>query len=228
MSSDHPSNRLPGEERRKQIIEAAIDLFSRKGFKGTTTKEIAQAVGVTEAIIFRHFATKEALYTAIIDHRLQCANESGWFAEFEALMEGDDDEGLFRRLAEAIIAITRDDVKFERLMLYAALEGNEMAVLYKQRLALPFIEKLQAFIKRRQQAGALMNAHPHVLIGALVGMAAHYAQHRYLWPCHKNEGMELSDEEAVDSFTRILMEGARLRTANAGSSAKGSHSKGKS
>jgi TetR/AcrR family transcriptional regulator len=34
-------------------------LFSKKGFRGTTTKEIAQAAGVSEAIIFRHFETKE-------------------------------------------------------------------------------------------------------------------------------------------------------------------------
>ena len=44
-------------------------LFSERGFRGTTTKEIAQAAGVSEAIIFRHFATKEDLYTAIIDHK---------------------------------------------------------------------------------------------------------------------------------------------------------------
>ncbi|HXF04417.1 MAG TPA: helix-turn-helix domain-containing protein, partial [Blastocatellia bacterium] len=45
--------RLSAADRRLQIVRTAMDLFARKGFDGTTTKEIAQASGVTEAIIFR-------------------------------------------------------------------------------------------------------------------------------------------------------------------------------
>ena len=44
--------RLKGEERRRVIIEAALTLFSQKGFRGTTTKEIAQAAGCSEATLF--------------------------------------------------------------------------------------------------------------------------------------------------------------------------------
>ena len=59
--------RLSGEERRQQIVEAAIDLFSRKGFRGTTTREIAEVAGISEAMIFKHFTTKQELYSAIIE-----------------------------------------------------------------------------------------------------------------------------------------------------------------
>src|SRR5215207_2645801 len=68
----HPqpaAGRMCADERRLQIAEVAMRLFSERGFRGTTTKEIAQAAGVSEAIIFRHFATKEELYTAIIDYK---------------------------------------------------------------------------------------------------------------------------------------------------------------
>src|SRR5829696_247868 len=61
--------RMCADERRLQIAEVAMRLSSERGFRGTTTKEIAQAAGVSEAIIFRHFATKEELYTAIIDYK---------------------------------------------------------------------------------------------------------------------------------------------------------------
>ena len=60
--------RLPASDRRRQLVETALDFFSRKGFGGTTTKEIAAAAGVTEAIIFRHFPTKSDLYNAVLDH----------------------------------------------------------------------------------------------------------------------------------------------------------------
>jgi len=67
------SARMAGEERRLQILAVAVSLFSQKGFRGTTTKEIAQAAGVSEAMVFRHFATKQELYSAILDHKA-CAS----------------------------------------------------------------------------------------------------------------------------------------------------------
>src|ERR1700681_2661655 len=61
--------RMAGDERRMQILGCAVRLFSQRGFRGTTTKEIAQAAGISEAMVFRHFATKEELYSAILDHK---------------------------------------------------------------------------------------------------------------------------------------------------------------
>ena len=61
------TERLKAAERREQIVQAAIELFSRKGFRGTTTREIAEAVGISEAALFKYFATKEDLYSAIIE-----------------------------------------------------------------------------------------------------------------------------------------------------------------
>jgi TetR/AcrR family transcriptional regulator len=61
-----PSNRMSATDRKQQLLETALDLFSRKGFEGTTTKELACAAGVAEAVIFRHFASKQALYTAAL------------------------------------------------------------------------------------------------------------------------------------------------------------------
>jgi AcrR family transcriptional regulator len=58
--------RLDSEERRRAIIEAALPLFARKGFAGTTTKEIAEQARVSEALVFKHFPSKQALYQAIM------------------------------------------------------------------------------------------------------------------------------------------------------------------
>ncbi len=61
--------RMAGEERRLQILRVAMRLFAERGFRGTTTKEIAHAAGVSEAMVFRHFATKDELYDAILDQK---------------------------------------------------------------------------------------------------------------------------------------------------------------
>jgi AcrR family transcriptional regulator len=59
------SSKLPGEERRQAIIRAVRKVFAEKGFHGTTTRELADSAGVSEALLFKHFPNKEALYAAM-------------------------------------------------------------------------------------------------------------------------------------------------------------------
>src|SRR5437879_5540392 len=66
--------KLSCEERRAAIIKAVRRVFAEKGFHGTTTRELAQAAGVSEALLFKHFPNKEALYAAMM---LACKSEKG-------------------------------------------------------------------------------------------------------------------------------------------------------
>ena len=59
--------RLPAAERRQALIETAIRVFSDGSYRGTTTAEIARAAGVSEPILYRHFASKRDLYLAALD-----------------------------------------------------------------------------------------------------------------------------------------------------------------
>lgn len=58
--------RLSRDSRRQQILDSALPLFARHGFAGTTTKRIADAAGISEALLFKHFPTKSAVYAAIL------------------------------------------------------------------------------------------------------------------------------------------------------------------
>lgn len=71
-----PRLRLDSEARRRGIVEAALPLFARNGFDGTTTKEIAEAAAVSEALLFKHFPTKAALYGAIQDFGCRIKEEA--------------------------------------------------------------------------------------------------------------------------------------------------------
>ncbi len=59
--------RLPAAQRRQQLLETAAQLFAKRGYAGATTAELARAAGVTEPIIYRHFASKRDLFIALID-----------------------------------------------------------------------------------------------------------------------------------------------------------------
>src|SRR5208282_1171629 len=73
--------KLSSDDRRAAIIKAVRRVFAEKGFDGTTTRELADAAGVSEALLFKHFPNKEALFTAMKE---SCCNEQ--------------DVGLFERL----------------------------------------------------------------------------------------------------------------------------------
>lgn len=56
---------MSAEERRASIIAAVMPVFAKKGFAGTTTKDLAQAANISEALLYRHFPSKESLYEHI-------------------------------------------------------------------------------------------------------------------------------------------------------------------
>jgi TetR/AcrR family transcriptional regulator, transcriptional repressor of aconitase len=60
------TSRLDSDERRKAIVAAALPLFARNGFAGTTTRELAEAANISEALLFRHFPSKKQLYAEIL------------------------------------------------------------------------------------------------------------------------------------------------------------------
>jgi TetR/AcrR family transcriptional regulator len=200
------NTRMSATDRRAQLIDVAIDLFSKKGFGGTTTREIAAAAGVTEAIIFRHFATKQDLYKAILDTKCGTAEGETWFSDLRQSMERNDDEGVFRTLLTAIIEFKRKDPRFERLMLHAVLEGNELAMMHHKQFAVPIGAQLFEYVERRQKAGAIRNVDPKAVIFAVAGIAQFYSNQKYL---HQTGEIPLSDEAVIETFLSILMKGIR-------------------
>src|SRR5438067_11074192 len=61
------TTRLPAAERRQALVDTALPVFAEGSFRGTTTAEIAREAGVSEPILYRHFASKRDLYLACID-----------------------------------------------------------------------------------------------------------------------------------------------------------------
>lgn len=197
---------MSGEDRRRQLLEVAIDLFSKKGFGGTTTREIAAAAGVTEAIIFRHFATKQDLYMAILEYRGSATGMEQWVAEAEFFMNAADDEGLFRLIVTKILETYRADSRFERLMIHAALEGHELAVMYHNQMTRGVGMRVKEYIRGRQAAGALLQCDPSTVLCAVAGGAQFFAMQKYMYQLNEDK---LSDEQMINDFVRILMLGVR-------------------
>ena len=130
--------RLTKDERRRQIVETAIQVFADTGFRGTTTKRIAAAAGVSEATVYLHFRSKEELYHAILEEAIKAQEPL-----LQELGAGSDiplDEAL-RRAANATFRRGRRDKDMLRLLFYSALEEHSLGKkLFRQQMRGPFRE----------------------------------------------------------------------------------------
>jgi AcrR family transcriptional regulator len=92
-----PESRLEGDARRAQIVEVARGLFAAGGYRATTTRQLARAAGVSDALMYRHFESKDDVLRAVIDQGL-----AGFAAMREAASAGRD-----RPLAERLTILGR-------------------------------------------------------------------------------------------------------------------------
>ncbi len=199
--------RMSGVDRRGQIIQVAIQLFSKRGFGGTTTKQIAEAAGVSEAIIFRHFARKRDLYNAILDHKFQEAGRDALLEELQRLADRREDQLIFRSVVKWILEAQRNDPAFHRLILYSGLEGHEFSKILHSR-GLPFRTFLRDYIIKRQSEGAFREFDPELLILCVFAMPAHFNMLTRLFGF---DVVAVSDEEATETFSQIMLAGIQKK-----------------
>jgi AcrR family transcriptional regulator len=196
--------RLTGEERRRVIVEAAVALFSQKGFRGTTTKEIAEAAGCSEATIFKHFATKDELYSAILEAKSRIEETLAKAARAAARK---DDAGVFRAVGVESLTRTEQDPSLMRLLLFSALEGHELSQLFFESKVRRLHEFLSDYIDGRIADGAFRPVDPILAARGFVGMVAHYLLIHEIFGVKRRAG--LLPEHVVDTFVTLFLEGIR-------------------
>jgi len=86
--------RMKKEDRRKQILEAAMTVFVEKGFKGTTTLEIAKAADISEVTLFRYFSSKQEMFLQGIEPIL--------FSTLEVTINNSNDESAEEKLKHVL------------------------------------------------------------------------------------------------------------------------------
>ena len=218
------TGRMTGDERRSQILRVAIKIFSQSGFSGTTTKEIARVAGVSEAMVFRHFANKRELYHAILDlkacegGRKTLPWENGSIEQ--AAIEAKDDFTVFYNLALNAIKHHQEDVDFMRLLFHSALDEHELSEMFFEQFLTPLYEFLGSYIERRQTDGAMRaDIEPKLIVRAFLGMVIHHSLNVMLWD-KKGRLLNISNENAAKAFTEILLNGVRKQSSPESVSAK--------
>ena len=163
--------RLPASDRKKQLLEIAMKLFGQ-GFDGTSTREIAEAAGVNEALIFRPFRTKEDLFWAVLSDRVE---RRGRNRRMRELMES---EGDFREvlvaIAETLLDRTEDDAAVTRLLFYSALRNRQLSEHFFRTYGREKFEMLAARIRVGIEAGQFRVVNPSIAARSFLGMIVYH------------------------------------------------------
>jgi TetR/AcrR family transcriptional regulator len=191
---------VPWDQRRRQILDTAGRLFAERGFAGTTTRQIAAAVGTSETVLFRHFPTKESLYSAILEQQVPVSQVERWLEELRKIADRREDDALFMAVTKAILRSYREDVAYHRLMLFAALEDHELARLGRVRYTAPVASFLREYIARRQAEGAFKRMRPELVVHMLLSVVGFYAQ----WNALGSNPLGLTEQEITTQAVALV------------------------
>jgi AcrR family transcriptional regulator len=155
-------------------------------------------------VIYRHFATKKDLYSAILDDKLKQTGTPEWMGELRRLAAANEDQMLFRSVAGKILESYRQDPDFQRLMFRASLEGHEMSALLNAKIGLPFYEFLRDYVARRQAEGAFLKCDPGIAVFALIGLPTYFAIVTRLFGIRV---VKASQSDVLDTATSLFLNG---------------------
>jgi len=200
---------MTGDKRREQILQTAVNLFSQRGFSGTTTKEIARAAGVSEAMVFRHFSKKSELYDAILGDKACHDGVRFPWDENPVLQEAikqKDDFKVFFNIALNALTKQQADENFMRLLFYSALEEHELADRFFNEFVARLYEFIGSYIENRQNDGVMREINPRIVVRAFLGMMIHHSLNNILWD-KKRRLLDITNEEAAKNFAQIILHG---------------------
>jgi AcrR family transcriptional regulator len=107
MGHEHAAARMlsTADERREDVLHAAMEVVGTRGLYGTPTLDIARAAGISQAYLFRLFPTKASLFVAVVDRSFQRIHDTFTEVSGQARAEG---RPVLMAMAEAYTALLRD------------------------------------------------------------------------------------------------------------------------
>jgi AcrR family transcriptional regulator len=208
--------RLSAAKRREDILRSVGRVFAEHGFRGTTTRALAQAAGVSEALLYRHFPTKEALYTAM-QAAIARQHDSG---PFGALLAMEPSTATLVRIVHAFCAAliekqspAAQDHKatLARLMFRSLTEDGEFARSYLGQVPVHIVRKIAGCITAGIAAGDLEdNPPPPELAGWFTHHLAVMLMLNHL-PIPPNLNYGVPTSELVNQATVFALRGIGLK-----------------
>jgi TetR/AcrR family transcriptional regulator len=202
-----PKTRIQ-REKREIILDAALDIFSTRGFRGATIDQIAEAAGMSKPNLLYYYRGKEEIYTTLL-HRLL----DRWLAPLMEMAADGDPLRELRSYIRRKIEMARDYPRESRLFANEILQGAPRIMAMLTDELKPLVDEKADVIRQWMRAGKLAKADPHHLIFAVWATTQHYADfdaqvRAVLGPDRGGDGRF---EDAARFIEQLLLEGLRPR-----------------
>lgn len=168
MSTEPARKRLGADERREEIIRVTLDLAAKQGVDDVTTQDMAQAMGVTQGAVFRHFASKDAIWLAV----MQWVRERLMAELGRAAAQGRDPLDALQRMFFAHIDFIAHHPAIPRVLMSEHLHGRN-AVLRQlvTEIMLGYEAKIAGLLQDAQTQGmARADLDAHAAATLYIGM----------------------------------------------------------
>jgi TetR/AcrR family fatty acid metabolism transcriptional regulator len=200
--------RLPREQRKAQILDAATRVFASKGFRAATTKEIAAEAGISEGTIYNYFDSK---YDLLIAMSKRLALES--LLQLEALPPETSVRSYVTALVTDRFQLLVKHMDLIRALMPEVLVDDDLKRVYTEEVLSPAVTYLGALIDNRTKAGVFRKVKTDIVGRAMIGAVMSFG---YLWLQEPSLLEERSQEELVSEVVGLFLDGLRVRSAEEG------------
>ena len=193
-------------DRRSQILDAAFEEFSAKGFKGATIKSIARTAGLqSPALIYWYFPDKEALFREVLGNRIPVLRA----VRDPAALLDQPPEKVLPMIAGKYLSTFDNPVaqRMVRLIMGEAMRRPEIAEIFGNTVIKRMLGFLKSYMARQVELGRLRPHDVRSSARAFMGMLLPQAGGKLFFPAIREDG--LTDEEHIETAVATFLEGLR-------------------
>ncbi|SDG33898.1 TetR/AcrR family transcriptional regulator [Desulfosporosinus hippei] len=195
------SKKKTTEERRQDILEAALNIFTEKGYNGSTTAEIAKAAGVAEGTIFRHFATKKELLIAVLKPKILTGIIS-------LDKEQEDPVEFFRCFLKNRLELIKENDGLVRFMFAEAQYHDEVREALSNGILGDGINIVKPWFNKGVEEGVFKPIPFPAMMRSFMGMVLFYGIFNHVFP---GFSPEKTIDEAADQILELFLNGLLIK-----------------
>jgi len=199
-ASSLPRHRHGGERTAERILDAAEELFAERGYNGTTLRDVATRVGVQPPSLYNHFASKDALYAAVLERGIGPLMEL-LVRSAAAPADQPSDPG---RLVSDVMAILARRPGLPRLVQHETLAGGQRLTPILRSWIVPAFERAHELVAASPASGRWSAEQIPLLVLAMYHVVVGYFTFASFY--RDLGGNELLGDAALEAQTRFLRE----------------------
>lgn len=157
-------------EKRGQILDAALEVFSQYGLKGATLDLIAGEAGLSKPNVLYYFAGKEAIYTALLEGQLEV-----WLDPMRQIDPAGEPVDEILAYVRRKLDLSRDYPRESRLFANEVIQGAPLMLATLEGELRALVDETAAVIRGWAEAGRIAPVDPHHLVFSIWALTQHYA-----------------------------------------------------